>query len=270
MLSHFRWWSTKQTNKTKYIIPRGIKSEVSLQQKKKKKKKANSKQLPTSVLRGRKNVSRWHVFDVYIIYIYIKKHLSSHNVFTVLTDRSYHSALWGEEVSWSPACLRLTFVDIMSWTEESWLPFDVVLSSVSPFVSSFHICCISAGLRPPKNIQQKHTRTQPYCRFLNLRIFFLHVNQGNSRCNGGLLSIYNTLEAAEKRYTCGTYFQKILYLLCAVHTCNFFSICTSQGSETLCHRNPGIIITDGKWVMIIVLLSVFTFIIMSLEVSAVM
>ncbi len=135
--------NTKQTNKTKSIVPRGIKSEVSLQ-----KQTAPRQHLE----RGKVSTN-----DTSLMFTKKQYHLSSHNLFTAWKDRLYHSALWGEDVCWSPLCLPLTFADIMSLAEESGLAFDAVLSSVILFVSSFHICCISAGLRLPETWNKTHS-----------------------------------------------------------------------------------------------------------------
>lgn len=194
------------------------------------KSRCKSKQLPTSILRGRKCL--WHVFDVY-------KKSSIVSVITVCLqhqhDRSYHSAL-REEDCWSPVCLSVTFVDIVSLAQESWLPFDVVTSLVILFVSSFHICCILAGLRPPKTRKQKTYS----CKWLS-DIFFQNY---------------------------GIYFTVGMFFLCCSHTCTFFLSAwgQKQGEQLLFHElilprhsNSQIIITDRKLIMITFLIFGFHF-----------
>lgn len=90
----------------------------------------------------RKHVCRWHVFDVH------NKKEKGVSVYSVEgADWSHHSAPPGGGDCRSPLRPPVTCVDL---AEESWFPLEVVLSSLIPFVSSFHSCCNSAGLKPPK------------------------------------------------------------------------------------------------------------------------
>lgn len=99
-----------------------------------------------------KQSNRWHVCDVDTN----KKAAAS----SQQTDGSYHSAPRGEEVWWSAPRLPVTFADTLLCAGES---LDVDLSSVAPFVSSFHICCISAGLKPPET-WNKTSKYETQCR----------------------------------------------------------------------------------------------------------
>lgn len=70
------------------------------------------------------------------------------------THRSHRSAPGGE-ACWSPPCLTPTTSGAIALVADAWwLPFVAVLSSLPPFVSSFHTRCISAGLKPT-NMQKK-------------------------------------------------------------------------------------------------------------------
>lgn len=105
--------------------------------------KSQKQTSPHPHLERKKNVYRWQVFDVNW-----KK--AALLLRTARTDGSYLSALWGQADCWSSACLPGTFADIILPVEDSRLAFIAVLSSVIASVSSFHTCCISAGLRQAK------------------------------------------------------------------------------------------------------------------------
>lgn len=100
----FLCWATSgggaQSKQTKQTIS----SQGELKMKSRCKK---SKQLPTSVLRGRKNVSRWHVFDVYM-----KKKTSQFSQCVHSTDRQI--------VPFCPLRGRSLLVTRLSTPDFSW------------------------------------------------------------------------------------------------------------------------------------------------------
>lgn len=75
-------------------------------------------------------------------------------VISAWREGSYLSDLQGDRCCWSLVILPVTFVDIIFWTEDSWLSFMMVLSSAAAKVSSFHICCMSAALRQAERSQK--------------------------------------------------------------------------------------------------------------------
>lgn len=116
----------------------------------------------------KQNVYRWQPFDVY------KKAISA-AAFSVcvyslsrwgrlyyIYYTTYHSALQGVGEWWPLTCLPealaglMLLVDAWMMVPESRLSIFVLLSSVRPLVSSFHICWSSAGLKPAKT-HKKHT-----------------------------------------------------------------------------------------------------------------